>query len=73
MSLKKLHFRFPKSYSPTPPSKKVQRILAGGRAYVMLLGDDGGSQAADVDDNATLVLELLFDATSSKGSTTIRA
>ena len=28
-------------------------MFAGGRAYVMLLGDEGGSLAADVDDNAT--------------------
>ena len=48
-------------------------MFAGGRAYVMLLGDEGGSLAADVDDNATDVWELLFDAIASKASTTIRA
>ena len=31
ISLRKLHFRFPKSYNPTPPSIKVHRMLAGGR------------------------------------------
>lgn len=50
----------------------VQRILAGGRAYVMLLGDDGGSLAAEVDDNPTAI-SLLFRAMFWKGSTTMRA
>lgn len=38
----------------------------------MLLGDDGGSLAAEVDDNPTAI-SLLFRAMFRKGSTTMRA
>jgi len=63
----------PKSYNPTPPSINVQRILAGGRAYVMLLGDDGGSLAAEVDDNPIDISLLFVGDVFWKGSTTISA
>ena len=49
-SLKKSHFRRPRSYNPTPPSKNVHRACAGGSAYFDLALGVTGNEARLVEE-----------------------